>query len=155
MRRVRPWLGPVCGSAFVLAGDFKGEAIFARLPLDLTLFLALITMGTVAVSVLRWRSVPSAALSMMTGFAFLAPAALWAPRIPYAHTKIVYVLTLTLLAAVAPVVIIRRRGDVRRWIVSYAGIRVSMRQGHIWPLRSHRTKALLCDPSRMTRSFSR
>jgi hypothetical protein len=107
---IRRWLPPIVAVCFLMAGTFKSAAPFDRSPVDLTLLFALLTASVVAWVLLSTRSLPRAAISMLVGFAILLLPVLWAPATTYARSKVVDVFTLTLLAAIAPAILVRDRG---------------------------------------------
>jgi hypothetical protein len=101
--------------AFLFAGDMKASAFFSRLPVDLTLLtgslLTLILLG-------RWaggaRAASAAGLGL-TACWFLSflpglPGAVWTP---YVLQKVGTLGTFSLLAALAPFVLVRGREDLR------------------------------------------
>lgn len=117
---IRRWFPPIAGVCFLMAGSFKSAHLLQGVPFDLTLAFALLTGAATVWVLLSKRAVPRAALSILVGFAILLPAVLWAPSIAYARTKIVDVFTLTLLAAIAPAILISDRKDAERWIGVWA-----------------------------------
>lgn len=119
---IRRWFPPIFSVCFVMAGSFKAASFLQGLPIDLTLAFALLTGGAVAWTLISTRSLPRAAISIMIGFAILLPTVLWAPATVYARTKMVDFFTLTLLAGIAPAMLITSRKDVERWIAVLAAM---------------------------------
>jgi len=117
---IRRWFPPIVAVCFVMAGNFKSAPPLDRSPIDLTLLFALFTGAAVAWALISMRAIPRAAITMLIPFGILLPSILWAPGIPYAQTKIVDVFTLTLLAAIAPAILIRSREDAERWLWVWA-----------------------------------
>ena len=117
---LRRWATPVIVAAFVMAGDYKGAAVLARLPVDLTLALAVIVLALCGWRIIRAMRLPLALGGVLIGFIVLVPAALLAPHTTYATVKVERFFTLTLLAACAPVLLIQGISDVRRFVWSWA-----------------------------------
>jgi O-antigen ligase len=119
---IRRWLPPIVAVCFLMAGDFKSAAPFDSSPVDLTLLFALLTAAVVGWVLLSTRSVPRAAISMLIGFAILLLPVLWAPATTYARSKVADVFTLTLLAAIAPAILVRDRKDAERWLLVWVSV---------------------------------
>jgi O-antigen ligase len=108
------WLAPLVVAGFLGAGTVKTTAPFDRLPIDLTVGLAGLTVLLVA-----WRAldrIPAPAVAVLAGFLVLVPPVLWTEASPYGDEKTSRFFTLTLLAALAPAVLIRDEGDARRFL---------------------------------------
>lgn len=105
-------------AAFLMGGEFKGDPRLSWVPVDLTLLLggalALLVLWTV-VRRNRFRFRPETAWVLALFSIFLVPV-LWTDLHPYAVEKVSRFFTLTLLAAVAPLVLFRSLADVTRFI---------------------------------------
>lgn len=98
---------------FLLAGNFKDLAFFSAIPVDLTLFLASITLAIVLYNVLKRGTIPRAAVTTaVVFFLIVLPGALQAPASTYASEKVLYFLTLGTLALLTPIVLCRSRTDL-------------------------------------------
>lgn len=120
-RSLSAWFAPGVLALFVMAGFIKGAPGFELLPVDLTLLLAGITVGMITWRVLRTGAIPRAAYPASFGPLVFLLAALWAPPIAHALDKGVRLGTFTLLAAVAPALLLRHRDDLRRLEYAWAG----------------------------------
>jgi len=104
----------LAAAAFVFAGDLKNSPGLASLPVDLTLLAG----GALAcLLVLHWargaRSAsPGGLLLLVLWFLTFLPGVLDAADTPYAFQKMATIFTFSLLAALAPFVLVRRDGDL-------------------------------------------
>jgi len=102
---------------FLLAGLFKAIPILEDFPFDLTVLSALATLGFVIHSVWRSDERRVGALFLLLGFFLIfAPTLLWTSWHDYAVEKASRFYTLTLLAAVAPLYLLRTREELRRFL---------------------------------------
>ena len=129
MRRVAPrmprnWrllLPGAAFAAFLAAGILKNASVFEAIPVDLTLLLAVVLTAMVA---RRWLA---ARLAIPTGmwvvgalFGSFALGALSVSLSEYGREKVGFMLTLTLLAAAAPLYLFRSRRQVRTLFIAMA-----------------------------------
>jgi O-antigen ligase len=113
---------------FVYVGLFKEQAVVRALPIDATLALGVLLIG---VCLHRWlagraRHVPLglAAPLVVIGIALVASLA-WTPAPEYGAEKAWKFVTLTLLAALAPLFLVEEERDLRRyfwWTVAMAAL---------------------------------
>lgn len=118
---VRRWVLPVITAAFVMAGFFKAAPALAWLPFDLTVALGAVTAVAV---VWRWLTsgAPRQVHWVVLGFAALLPVAFFTTMIGYGGDKVIRLFTLTLLATLAPVVLIRDSAEVQRYLWAWTGV---------------------------------
>jgi O-antigen ligase len=112
-----------CGlAAFLTAGYFKADPRLAWLPVDLTLLFALWTLAALGVQALRERTLvlPRSTLLLLGLFLLLAPGLLAVGDSAYASDKAVRLFTLTLLAGVAPALLLRTPAELRRFLRALA-----------------------------------
>jgi O-antigen ligase len=101
---------------FLTAGYFKADPRLAWLPIDLTLLAATITAGFVMWAFLKHRlRFPVSLLLLLFLFALFLPSVSWTEWHDYAVEKTMRFFTLTLLATVAPVFLIKSQEDLRRF----------------------------------------
>jgi O-Antigen ligase len=118
---LRHWTLPLLTAGFVVSGLFKAIPALEALPVDLTVALAALTaLGVTARLVLT--PVPRAAHGVVAGFAILAPAAFFMVYTDYSVDKLVRLFTLTLLATLAAVVLIRSTEDLARHLWALTGL---------------------------------
>lgn len=121
VRRLWRWFPPVVAAGFVMAGYFKSISALSFIPVDLTFGFAALTLVLVGHRLLT-RTVPAGVHVVVVGFlVLLAAAAIFPPGTDYATTKVSRLFTLTLLAALAPIVLIRDRDDVSRFVWAWTG----------------------------------
>lgn len=112
-----------CGlAAFLTAGYFKADPRLAWLPVDLTLLFALWTLAALGWQALVTRSLvlPRPTLLVLGLFLLLAPGLLAVGDSTYASDKALRLFTLTLLASVAPVLLLRTPAELRRFLRALA-----------------------------------
>ena len=109
-------------AAFLTAGYFKADPRLAWLPVDLTLLFALWTVAALGWQWLREGAPPLTrpTLLLLGFFALLAPGLLGSGGEPYASEKSLRLFTLTLLAAVAPALMLRGPEQLRRFLRALA-----------------------------------
>jgi len=116
-----PWLSALAVAGFVNAGNWKTSPLLSGVPFDLTLVLA-----ALVVAVVGWRiitdGIPFPVAVVVAGFSLLVPPLLWTVSSAYADEKTLHLLTLTLLSALAPAVLVRTVEDARRLLTGYAAI---------------------------------
>ncbi len=121
-RPLRGWIAPVLASSFVMAGYFKGAYPFSRSPVDLTLALGIATLAICCFRVLRSGELPVALGGVLVGFLFLLPAALSLDGSAYGVEKAGRLFTLTLLAALCPVILVRTELELRRLLWAWTAV---------------------------------
>lgn len=117
--RRRPFVGckELVLTSFLMAGYFKGQSWMAWLPVDLTALTAIVTLAVVFWYLVRQRfTVPNTLWLVLPLFALVLPSLLWTVWTPYAAEKASRFFTLTLLAAVAPLVLIQTREHLRKFL---------------------------------------
>jgi O-antigen ligase len=119
--RLRRWLPPFLAAGFVMAGYFKGTAALATLPFDLTAALAVLTVVVILARTVR-GSVPSQVHGVLVAFLLLLPAAFFAHASEYSSDKVLRLFTLTLLATLAPILLIRTVADAEKFIWAWTAI---------------------------------
>lgn len=114
---------PFLMAAFLYAGNFKGDPRLNWLPVDLTLAL-----GAAIAALLLWRlltarfRIPQEAIAVLFLFGLLAIPLPWTEWHPYASEKVTRFFTLTLLAALAPLWLVRSRTALRHLFSSMAAL---------------------------------
>lgn len=115
----RPLLGvkELVLALFLTAGQFKSDPRVEWLPIDLTLLIALATAAFVVWVFLKGQLRLPRSLFILLGFYLLfLPALFWTDWNSYAIEKTVRFFTLTLLATVAPLFLIRSRNELFRFL---------------------------------------
>ena len=115
------WIPAVVTSAFVMAGFIKDTGVLALLPFDLTLALGLLTALIVGVRLIV-SDIPRAVHGVVLAFALLVPPALWSAPTEYGSDKVLRLFTFTILAIIAPIVLIRDERDVARHLWAMTGM---------------------------------
>lgn len=104
-----------------MAGQFKSDPRLSWVPVDLTVALAGATGLAALGSWFRRRfPIPGELVWMVILFAAFALPAIWTDYQPYAAEKVARLLSLTLLAAVAPILLFPTRVEVLRFCNSLA-----------------------------------
>ena len=103
-----------------MAGFVKDTGVLTRLPVDLTLGLALITW--VLVAVWLYSSVPRRVHGVLLALLLLVPPVFYAAWTDYGTNKVGRLLVFTCLAIMAPVVLIRDASDVTRHLWALTGM---------------------------------
>jgi O-antigen ligase len=118
---VRGWLYPVATAGLITAGNFKDNPMLDFVPVDLTLAWAVIVSGCIGYELIR-RGIPEGSFSVILGFVLLVPSVFIAAPDDYGVEKISRFFTLTLLAALAPIVLIGRSRDLERHLWAWTGM---------------------------------
>jgi hypothetical protein len=101
-------------AGFLYAGAFKGDDLLLRLPVDLTLVLAVMTVVLVAMSFVRSDyNFPDTLAWMLVLFTLCLIPVLWTEWSGYAVEKVIRMFTLTFLAAIAPMMLFKFPIDLR------------------------------------------
>lgn len=104
---------------FLSAGFFKAQ--LAWLPVDLTFFAALATFGCVMADIVKNKfTIPGNISLILAFFALFLPSMFWTEWNSYAVEKTIRFFTLTMLAAVAPLFLIKTRADLHRFLNALA-----------------------------------
>jgi O-antigen ligase len=123
--KIRDFLGikETVFAFFLLAGMFKAVPGLEDSPIDLTILSALITLGFVVYRAWRHKERRYGALFLLLGFyvAFL-PTLLWTNWHDYAIEKASRFYTLTLVATITPLYLIRTSRDLRRFSCAFASL---------------------------------
>ncbi len=103
-------------AAFLFAGDLKADPRLGWLPVDLTLLTGAVLSGVLAVRFLRGARLRSPGGPALVGFWFLtfSPGLFQAVDSPYGLQKIATIYTFTLLAALAPLLLVEADADLPR-----------------------------------------
>ena len=102
-------------AAFLSAGQFKGDPRLSWIPVDLTMLLAVAVAAVTAYTLVRDRFTFPAPIGWIgLLFSLFAIPLLWTEMHPYATEKVTYLYTLTLFAAVAPLVLFKTTHDLHR-----------------------------------------
>lgn len=105
---------------FLLAGIFKPNPAYGRSTVDLTLLTAVITSLCTAWCFFRLSRRPvGPTLLVLCLFLLFVPSLLWTDWTSYAIEKASRFFTLTLLASVAPLYLIRTREELRRFLSGF------------------------------------
>jgi hypothetical protein len=118
---VHRWLLPIATAAFVMAGDFKSIGALDFLPIDLTLLCAAVVAVAVALQLIR-RPIYPEVLTVAVGFGLLVPTVFMSATTEYGSDKILRLFTLTLLSALAPVILTQDTQDIERHVWAWTGI---------------------------------
>lgn len=113
-------------SVFLTAGALKHLPVLEHLPVDLTVFAACVVGIQVATLFVRDWVIPSAVPWIVTTFGLLLFGVARAPLSPYATEKTARLFTLTLLACVGAVFLVRNRAELRRFVSCVAAISVGL-----------------------------
>jgi hypothetical protein len=116
--RTRDWVAPAAAALLIYAGYFKGSPLLAGVPVDLTLLGAVLTACGIAAAILATGRVPRGTGPVLAVWATFIPAALLHAGNAYGEAKTQYLFTLTLLAALAPLFLVRspRRQQIWVWL---------------------------------------
>lgn len=102
---------------FLMAGAVKAAQTLAWIPVDLTMFAALGTIAAISLCLVRRSfAIPQAVVPVLLLFLLFVPSLLWMEPNAYAVEKESRFFSLTLLAALAPIFLVR---DLRslRWFL--------------------------------------
>jgi O-antigen ligase len=120
---MRPYLRAAPLVVFLSAGPLKLLPGASVVPGDLTVMAALVVALHGAVALVgRGFQVPRQLVHPVVLFLLMLPAVLWCDSGSYSLAKVSRLYTLTLLAAVAPLVIVRRWADLRAFLVLVSAI---------------------------------
>ncbi len=128
-RRSKRFLGSkeLLFAFFLTAGYFKADPRFWWLPIDLTLLAALGTVGLVIWSFLKHRfRLPTALFLLLTLFVLFLPSLTVTEWHGYSAEKTIRFFTLTLLATIAPIFLIKSQEDLRRFCNALALVGIIM-----------------------------
>lgn len=125
----------VAMALFVNAGEIKGDKRLAGLP-DLTAVMAGLVALLVARNWMKGRRFPALLppLAMAAWFLTFLPGVLQVVGSVAAQEKITFLFSLTLLAAFAPMVLLRSRDDLRRAVAGFALVGVLFTAQALWNL---------------------
>jgi len=100
-------------AAFLFAGDLKADERLAWVPVDLTLLAGAALSGVLAVRLAQGVRLPGPKGPLLVGLWYLTcvPGVFQAVDSPYAFQKVLTIFTFTLLASLAPFVLVREPGD--------------------------------------------
>ena len=115
------WIPALVTSGFVMAGFVKDTGPLARLPFDLTLALAMLTALIVGLQMVI-AGIPRDAHGVVLAFTLLVPPVLWSATTAYGTEKVGRLFTFTFLSLLAPVVLVRTRSDVARFVWAFTGM---------------------------------
>jgi hypothetical protein len=105
---------------FLLAGIFKPNPAYGRSPIDLTVLTGVVTSACVVWIFLKLPRRPlGSTLLVLTFFLLFIPTLFWTDWTPYAIDKALRFYTLTLLATVAPLYLIRTVEELRRFVSGF------------------------------------
>lgn len=114
-------------AVFLTAGYFKADPRFSWLPIDLTLLAALGTVGLVIWSFSKHRfRLPTAVFVMLPLFALFLPSITVVEWHDYSAEKTIRFFTLTLLATIAPLFLIKSQEELCRLCNALALIGIIM-----------------------------
>jgi hypothetical protein len=115
-RHFRDYLAPFAVLLLLYAGYFKANPLLSWVPVDLTLLGALLTLVGV-VAVLIRNSVPRGTGTVLALWATFMPMAILHANNTYGSSKSLRLFTLTLLAALGPLFLIRSERRQQIWVV--------------------------------------
>jgi len=100
-------------SAFLFAGDLKADPRLAWFPVDLTLLTGTVLTGVLTLRWLRGARLRGPWVAVLVGLWFLSfsPGLFQAARSDYAFQKVATIYTFSLLAALAPLLLVEEDGD--------------------------------------------
>jgi len=103
-------------AGFISAGYFKLDPRLAWVPVDLTLLLAVLSIGLAVYSTIRSLSqVPIQLLWICSLFAAFAICLFWTAWTPPAADKVARLFTLTFLSMILPLLLFRTPADIHRF----------------------------------------
>ncbi len=115
--------GIVAFAFFVFAGNFKDIPPFSALPVDLTLLLAVLTLGAAGYVLVTSGQIPRRTLLVAAFFWLLVlPGTLDASSSAYATEKVQRLFTLSALGLIAPLILCTTERELERLIWSLAGV---------------------------------
>jgi len=115
--------GIVAFAFFVFAGNFKTIPPFSALPVDLTLLLALLSLGAAAYVCVTSGRIPGRALLVAAFFWLLIlPGTIDASSTVYGTEKVQRLFTLSALALIAPLLLCTTRRELEWLIWSLSGV---------------------------------
>jgi O-antigen ligase len=111
----------VSTAALITAGNFKENPMLNFFPVDLTLAWAVVVSASIAYELIK-RGLPSGFFSVVFGFSLLAPSIFIAATTDYGSEKITRFFTLTLLATLAPIILIKNSRDIEKHLWAWTGM---------------------------------
>jgi O-antigen ligase len=114
-----PGVKELCLALFLSAGYFKADPRLAWMPVDLTLLSAGLTVVFVMRELIRQGTnlrVSRSIYLVVLLFTLFLPSLFWTEWHAYAQEKVSRFYTLTLLATVAPMILLRVQADLRRFL---------------------------------------
>ncbi len=118
---MRRWIPALVVAGLAMAGYVKQTGVLASLPFDLTLVMALLTALLVVIRLVT-SSVPRQTHGVILAFALLVPPVLYSASTAYGSDKVLRIFAITFLSALGPVVLIRDRSDVARFLWALTGM---------------------------------
>jgi O-antigen ligase len=115
-RHFRDYAAPFAVLLLLYAGFFKANPLLSWAPVDLTLLGATLTLAGV-VAVLFRNSVPRGVNAVLALWATFLPMVILRADNPYGSIKSLHLFTLTLLAALAPLFLIRSGRRQEIWVL--------------------------------------
>jgi O-antigen ligase len=115
-RNFGDYAAPFSVLLLLYAGYFKANPILSRVPVDLTLLGAVLTLAGV-VAVLLWNSVPRGTGAVLALWATFMPMAILHADNSYGSSKSLRLFTLTLLAVLGPLFLMRSRRRQEIWVI--------------------------------------
>jgi O-antigen ligase len=115
-RNFRDYMAPFTVLLLLYAGFFKADPLLSWVPIDLTLLGALLTLAGI-IAVIVTSSVPRGTGVVLAVWATFTPMAILHAGNPYGSTKTLHLFTLTLLAALAPLFLIRSGRRQEIWVL--------------------------------------
>jgi hypothetical protein len=115
-RNIRDYVAPFAVLLLLYAGFFKANPLLSWVPVDLTLLGASLTLAGI-IAVLVTSSIPRGTGVVLAVWATFMPMAFLHAGNPYGSTKTLHLFTLTLLAALAPLFLIRSGRRQEIWVL--------------------------------------
>jgi O-antigen ligase len=127
--RWRDWAAPGAVLLLLYAGYFKADPLLSWVPADLTVTGAVLTALGIGTVLVTTGEVPRGTLPVLALWATFIPAAIFHAGNAYGTGKTLYLFTLTLLAALGAVFLIRTPGRQEAWVVMQIGLGCALALG--------------------------
>jgi hypothetical protein len=115
--RARDWAAPGAVLLLLYAGYFKADPLLSWVPADLTVAGAVLAACGIAAVLLTTGAVPRGTMPVLALWAAFIPAAIFHAPAAYGSAKTAHLFTLSLLAALGPVFLLRTQARLEAWVV--------------------------------------
>lgn len=100
---------------FMYAGLFKGDVYFEWVPFDFTLIISLIVIMLMLISLVKYNlNVPKTTFKIIGVYLLFLIPIFWTELSDYAIRKIAFMFTITFLAMVSPIILIKNTSDLNK-----------------------------------------